>query len=271
VYEKKWHQLFPSVRKFRKQIATIEPNEQRSLLHHFNIFAETIVGTETNVNSVGVAMPEYIAAMTAVAKYTDYSKQPATSLLLGSLSSDSANEMSALLEQYLPSSSLHVVDLYISRSLRERTDQYPVIQADTLQLPYKDNTFDFIATNSLLHMLEFSEEIAISDAFINLFRETKRVLKPNGVACFVETIPPFEHPPMNITEYEYFAAILSFTALESGFLPKRFLLSPSILMQYRSDIYHIYQLLSQGKTVPFEEISKRSYPYIGSLTMILGK
>ncbi len=65
---------------------------------------------------------------------------------------------------------------------------FPLIKANCLDLPFKDNTFDYVISIAVFHHLDSDEKR------LKAFREVYRVLKPNGTAlvtCWNKTQPRF--------------------------------------------------------------------------------
>lgn len=91
-------------------------------------------------------------------------------------------EIVAALAKHYPQSHFFGLDI-AERALakaRKRTRQFKniqFIQADARQLPFKDNSFDFVLISEAFHHFDFPK---------TLFAQVKRVLKPGGLFLMVD-------------------------------------------------------------------------------------
>ncbi|MBP6060529.1 MAG: class I SAM-dependent methyltransferase [Candidatus Pacebacteria bacterium] len=115
-------------------------------------------------------------------------------LLLGSLGAISANQFQKYAKKINPNSAVHVIDINDGSIKLLKNDpgqaERHLVQADAMQLPYQDESMDYITTNYLFHFLyiyrlntsgtEAQAEEETRKDLINLFREASRVLRPGG-------------------------------------------------------------------------------------------
>ncbi len=115
-------------------------------------------------------------------------------LLLGSLGPASANQLQKFAKKINPDSAVHVIDISDGSIKLFKKDpvqaERHLVQADAMQLPYKDESMDYITTNHLFHFLyiyrlhtsknETLVEEETQKDVINVFREAFRVLRPGG-------------------------------------------------------------------------------------------
>ncbi|PIS15561.1 hypothetical protein COT62_03050 [Candidatus Roizmanbacteria bacterium CG09_land_8_20_14_0_10_41_9] len=105
-------------------------------------------------------------------------------LLVGAQSVDTVKEYNAAVKYIFPDAKPYVIDIE-----GEDTNTRLSVRGDGAQMPFKDNGFNMVMTNMLLHMLKVPAEPARSpkETRLVLFEEFFRVLKPGGTVCLVES------------------------------------------------------------------------------------
>ncbi|MFH0890118.1 MAG: class I SAM-dependent methyltransferase [Candidatus Aenigmatarchaeota archaeon] len=65
---------------------------------------------------------------------------------------------------------------WASKNMKKNNVNFPIIKANCLSLPFRDNTFDFVVSTAVFHHFDSEEKRT------KALKEAYRVLRPNGVA-----------------------------------------------------------------------------------------
>ncbi|EKE19185.1 MAG: hypothetical protein ACD_9C00104G0005 [uncultured bacterium] len=141
-------------------------------------------------------------------------------LLVGSLGKYSALDFSKFAKKINKNSRPNVIDLekdYIKYFKEiQRQNDLQIAIADASKMPYNDDTFDFVATNFLLHAFESGNSRAQMEDIVVLLKEVRRVLKPEGK--FVLNERRFGRLEQAGSDGEILRAVLVKMAKEAGFV-----------------------------------------------------
>lgn len=149
---------------------------------------ESIVeeGRVASVNSL-VDWPIYKWAMY---EHGTEAKGPAKALMIGALTALSARAFVCLANDVYGADTAIVVDPEYGE---DKLKHGLFVCASGLELPFKDNSIDFVHTNQLLHMLvdPLARRTSRSDMIRQLSREIARVLAPGGQLFMKEIVPDY--------------------------------------------------------------------------------
>jgi|GEM_PF-4344890 len=183
----------------------------------------------TNSFTFGTDEPAYLELLGPREILRMRSAEKPNFLLLGSLGKYSAREFTSYTKKLNPEAGSFVIDcdksqkgIYTQLQGREGVN---FALANALSLPFADESFDHVYTNSLLHLLKGEKMRDVGkqrlDNIVRLFSEVKRVLKRGGSLVMAEK------KFMNAEDQDFFS-ILSGDADDVGLKLKTFQGSPDM-------------------------------------------
>ena len=137
---------------------------------------------EYGYNSYGLFGPSYEQELKDQQKYFSL-KDPYRSLLVGAYTTDTAVEYTATVKNIFPQAETHIIDI----EGVDCSNKPGFAFGDALQIPFKNDAFQSIHTNYLLHMLSGENEDGVENVK-QLFRESYRALSKNGKIILCEGI-----------------------------------------------------------------------------------
>ncbi len=163
------------------QIKVDNGRKWKEIIQSFIQSADLIDGGKPEGNSYGIFLPSYKAALEKQ-KENWGKKKDYKSLLIGSLTKETAIEYKATVSSIFPQAQTYFMDLE-----GEETRKTPdFILANGLSIPFRDNVFSSIHTNYLFHMLEGDNKPNDLRKIKRLLKESWRVLSVGGQLMMCE-------------------------------------------------------------------------------------
>lgn len=137
--------------------------------------------------SYGIYLPSYLKELRSY--HNEFSHKQYSALLIGCLTISSAQEFIGAINSVFDHNSTNVIDIQ-NNDLVGNLPNFQVMNG--LNTSFEDKTFETIHTNFLLHQLIKNKDQKPNDSFgrekliEKFFKETFRLLKPNGKLILVE-------------------------------------------------------------------------------------